>query len=118
VYIQYIARKKEVVEMSFKFTPDVITKLADKHGLTQKEVMECFANGEAVYFEDLEEDHKTDPPTWWFMAPTNRNRMLKICFMRKDDDIVIKTAFEPTSGKHLELYRQLAGLPFCWPHEE
>ncbi len=102
----------------FKFSPDVIAKLRDRHGLTQKEVTECFANGEAVYFEDMEEEHQTDPPTWWFMAPTNHNKMLKICFIRKDDDIVIKTAFEPSNIKHLELYRQLAKLPPCWPQEE
>ncbi|MGA0587901.1 DUF4258 domain-containing protein [Dyella sp. KRB-257] len=104
--------------MGFRFDPEVITKLRDKHDVTQKEVMECFANGEAIYFEDTDEKHQTDPPTWWFMAPTNRNRMLKICFMRKDGDIVIKTAFQPQSHMHLERYRQLAGLPSCWPSEE
>jgi hypothetical protein len=104
--------------MGFLFSRDVIAKLRDKHGLTQKEVIECFANGEGVYLIDTGEDHQTDPPTMWFMAPTNRNRMLKICFIRKDDDIEIKTAFEPTSDKHLELYRQQAGLSSCWPNEE
>lgn len=104
--------------MAITFHQDVIVKLRDKHELTQKEVIECFANGEGLYFLDTAEDHQTDPPTYWFMAPTNHNRMLKICFIRRDGDVVIKTAFEPTSSKHLVKYRQLAGLPSCWPSEE
>ncbi|OOG62055.1 hypothetical protein B0E46_13770 [Rhodanobacter sp. B04] len=101
-----------------KFLPDCINKLLVDHQVSQKEVLECFANGEAIYLEDTDEEHRTDPPSWWFMAPTNRNRMLKVCFIRRDGDVVIKTAFEPSSGKHLELYRQRAGLPSCWPSEE
>lgn len=104
--------------MGFKFSKITIDKLLQKHGVTQKEVMECFANGEAIYFEDSREEHRTDPPTMWFMAPTNRGRVLKVCFMLKDDDIIIKTAFEPTSSEHLELYIKLANLPKCWPDEE
>ncbi|NII73277.1 hypothetical protein FHW84_001846 [Dyella sp. SG562] len=104
--------------MGFNFSSHVITKLQDDHDVTQKEVMECFANGEAIYFLDPNEDHQTDPPTFWFMAPTNRNRMLKVCFIRRGDDVDIKTAFEPTSDKHLDTYRQQAGLPSCWPNEE
>jgi|SRR5690348_3118812 len=104
--------------MSIEFARDVISKLRDKHNVTQKEVIECFANGEAIYLMDTAEDHRTDPPTQWFMAPTNHGRMLKVCFIRKDDDVVIKTAFEPSSIKHLELYRELAKLPATWPSEE
>lgn len=100
------------------FLPDAIAKLTEKHNVSQKEVLECFANGEAIYLEDTSEEHRTDPPTWWFMAPTNRNRMLKVCFIRRDGDVLIKTAFEPSSSKHLELYRQQAKLPSCWPTEE
>jgi hypothetical protein len=48
--------------VGFHFSPDVIEKLRDKHRVTQKEVMECFANGEGLYFEDDREEHRTDPP--------------------------------------------------------
>lgn len=93
-------------------------KLLEKHRVTTKEVGECFANGEGLYFVDDSEEHRTDPPTYWFMAPTNHNRMLKICFVRQGSDGDIKTAFQPTNEKHLDLYRQLAKLPSCWPLEE
>lgn len=104
--------------MGFHFSKDVIRKLEDRHGVSQKEVIECFANGEAIYFTDDREEHRTDPPTMWFMAPTNHGRLLKVLFMLKDGDVVIKTAFEPSSDKHAEMYRQKAGLPPCWPNEE
>jgi hypothetical protein len=101
-----------------RFDPAVAAKLLEKHNVTTKEVAECFANGEGIYIVDEAEDHKTDPPTFWFMAPTNHNRMLKVCFVRRGGDVDIKTAFEPTSDKHLELYRQIANLSACWPFEE
>lgn len=104
--------------MGFKFSRTVIDKLRTKHDVTQKEVIECFANGEGIYFIDSREEHKTDPPTKWFMAPTNRGRMLKVFFMLADGDIVIKTAFEPDKSLHLDMYIELAGLPKCWPEEE
>lgn len=104
--------------MGFKFSRAVAEKLRTKHNLTEKEVMECFANGEGIYFIDSREEHKTDPPTKWFMAPTNHGRMLKVCFILEAGDIVIKTAFEPDKPVHLETYIRSAGLPNCWPDEE
>jgi uncharacterized DUF497 family protein len=101
-----------------RFDNAVAAKLLEKHNITTKEVVECFANSEGIYLIDETEDHKTDPPTFWFMAPTNHNRMLKVCFVRRGVDVDIKTAFEPTSDKHLELYGQSAGLSSCWPLEE
>jgi len=100
------------------FSPEVLKKLEEKHQVSRKEVEECFANGEAIYFKDTSEDHATDPPTYWFMAPTNHKRILKICFVRYGEDVQIKTAFEPSNPKHLEVYRQLAELPPNWPEEE
>jgi hypothetical protein len=97
---------------------DSIVEKLDKRGITMKHIEECFENGVGQYFLDPNEDHQTDPPTLWFMAPTNRNRILKICFLNRDGYAVIKTAFEPTSKKHLENYRQKAGLPAGWPSEE
>lgn len=96
----------------------VAKKLLDKHRVTEKEVVECFANGEGIYLLDEDEDHHTDPPTYWFMAPTNHNRILKVCFIRRGNNVDVKTAFEPSSPKHLEQYCQQAGLPACWPEEE
>lgn len=104
--------------MVFKMSSGVGAKLLEDHAVTMKEVFECFANGEAIYFEDDREFNKTDPPTWWFMAPTNHGRLLKVCFMRKEGDIEIKTAYEPDDDRPKRLYIQLAELPAGWPDEE
>lgn len=104
--------------MVFKMSQDVGQKLLERHGVQMKEVHECFANGEGIYFIDTREKNQTDPPTKWFVAPTNHGRILKVCFILKDGDIEIKTAYEPDDDKPLNLYIRLANLPANWPNEE
>lgn len=43
---------------------------------------------------DDREEHRTDPPTQWFVAETDRGRRLKICFVLQDGHVHIKTAYE------------------------
>ena len=38
---------------------------------------------------------KTDPPTLWFIAKTNKNRFLKIVYILKNSQTILKTAYEP-----------------------
>jgi hypothetical protein len=38
---------------------------------------------------------KTIPPTLWFIALTNKNRKLKIAYIQKGDQVILKTAYEP-----------------------
>ncbi len=80
--------------MPFVFSPAVLQKLLDKHGVTRREVEQCFENLEGRLLLDTREDHKTDPPTKWFVAPTNANRKLKVAFVQNGADIHIKTAYE------------------------
>lgn len=81
-------------------------KLLDKHDVTEKEVHECFLNREGDSFKDIREEHLTDPPTLWFVAETNRRRKLKICYVHKDDQIMIKTAY-PANAIEISLYERL-----------
>lgn len=71
------------------------TKLTEKHKVTRKEVEECFENKRGRLLQDDREDHRTDPPTQWFIAETHHLRELKIVFVRRGDDIFLKSAFEP-----------------------
>lgn len=73
----------------------VLEKLRDKHNVTVREVEQCFENLCGMFVEDEREDNKTDPPTLTFVAPTNRERLLKVCFIFLDGNVHIKTAFEP-----------------------
>lgn len=73
---------------------DVIEKLREKHGVSMREVEQCFENLCGLYVEDDREDNRTDPVTLAFVAPTNQGRLLKVCFMFIDGNVHIKTAFE------------------------
>lgn len=74
---------------------DVLAKLRDKHQVSRREIEQCFENKCGNYLEDAREDHKSDPATLWFVAPTNQDRLLKVVFIYLDGNIHIKSAFEP-----------------------
>lgn len=84
-------------------SPALIQKLQDKHAVIRREVEQCFENRVGNYVEDDREEHITDPPTLWFVSPTNCDRLLKIIFVFLDGNIYIKSAYEP-SQKVIELY--------------
>ncbi|EOX1789774.1 hypothetical protein [Vibrio cholerae] len=71
------------------------TKLMIKHGVKISEVEECFSNREKGFLEDKREEHKTDPPTQWFIAETDYGRKLKVVFIQTSDGVSLKTAYEP-----------------------
>lgn len=82
--------------MSFDVSPSVRLKLSDKHNVNLEEVEECFSNREGGFIEDDREEHKTDPATQWFIAETDRLRLLKVVFVQfPDGTIQLKTAYAP-----------------------
>lgn len=93
--------------MALKCSSAVKQKLAEKHGVNLEEVQQCFANREGGLLEDTREDHKTDPPTQWFIAETDYGRRLKIVFILKDGDILLKTAYSP-NDKEETIYTRYA----------
>jgi hypothetical protein len=91
---------------NFQVSYRVMQKLAERHNVTRDEVCECFLNRTGPSYFDNRENHKTDPPTMWFCAPTDRGRILKIAYVEYDDVLSLKTAFEPTDGSDA-LYERL-----------
>ena len=93
--------------MPLKFSDDVAKKLAEKHNVTQDEVQQCFANVEGKFLKDPREEHQTNPPTHWFIAETNRLRLLKVVFVASkvktetgtETQIDIKTAYPPDANE-------------------
>lgn len=71
----------------------ILGKLREKHGIELREVEQAFDNKCGFLLIDDREDHRTDPPTLWFVAPTNRGRMLKVIFMMIDGNIHLKSAY-------------------------
>lgn len=76
-----------------------LAKLSHKHDVSQREVEQCFENRVGNFLVDDREDHRTDPATLWFIAPTNKERLLKVVFIYTDGTIHIKSAFEPNAAE-------------------
>lgn len=84
----------------------ILEKLRDKHSVERREVEQCFENKIGTFLVDDREDHRTEPETLWFIAPTNTNRLLKVAFMFIDGNIHIKSAFDPYPNE-VEIYDEL-----------
>ncbi|WP_440683865.1 ADP-ribosyl-(dinitrogen reductase) hydrolase [Cysteiniphilum halobium] len=84
-------------------TPKIKDKLWHKHRVTVTEVTQCFINRDGCTLIDDRENNRTVPPTQWFIAKTDNNRNLKVVFIEFDEDVVIKTTYEP-NAKELEIY--------------
>lgn len=81
-------------------------KLASKHGVTIKDVEECLCDM-GVTLIDTRENHKTDPPTQWFIGQTFMGKKLKVVFIFENDDVIIKSAFPPNADE-LRIYAKYA----------
>jgi uncharacterized DUF497 family protein len=92
--------------MDFKITDRVLRKLRERHGVEREEVGECFLNRTGKFYGDSREDNKTDPPTYWFVAETDKGRLLKVVFVRYPDRYQIKSAYPPDDGSD-RLYEKL-----------
>jgi len=95
--------------MNLEITPRIRQKLTEKHGVSEEEIIQCFANREKEFLQDTREDHATDPATNWFVAETDRGRKLKVVFVYypKEKKVVIKTAYEANETE-IRIYQKYA----------
>jgi uncharacterized DUF497 family protein len=85
------------VMKNLKISDDVLEKITKEHNVKVSEVEQAFANRCAGLLEDKRVQHRTDPPTLWFVAPTNAGRRLKIVYMQIELEIHLKSAFDPNA---------------------
>ena len=85
--------------MHLRISPSVREKLKLKHGVSEKEILECFLNREGDTLEDDRDNNKTIPPTQRFVALTNKGRVLKVCFVETIANIEVKTAYDANSDE-------------------
>ncbi|CAB3753790.1 ADP-ribosyl-(dinitrogen reductase) hydrolase [Paraburkholderia humisilvae] len=91
---------------NLQISPSVQQKLAGKKPpVKQDEILQCFANREGKFLLDTREDHKSDPPTRWFIAETNFGRKLKIAFIPRGAVVTIRTAYDPNDDE-LRIYNK------------
>lgn len=79
-------------------------KLKTKHKVDLHEVRQCFHNKCGRLLTDNRALHKTNPPTLWFIADTNKGRALKIVYIQIGMEIHLKTAYEPNEEEK-QIYR-------------
>lgn len=70
-------------------------KLLASHGVTPREVEQCFENQAGRSLHDNRLQHQTEPPTLWFIAQTNNRRTLKVVYILIGGKVHIKTCYEP-----------------------
>ncbi len=83
-------------------TDAVKAKLKTKHKVELSEVAQCFHNKDGRLLTDNRDLHKTNPPTLWFIAQTNKGRALKIAYIQIGMKVHLKTAYAPNEDeKHI-----------------
>lgn len=80
-------------------SPRIDEKLDKKHDVEPAEIDQCFDNKCGFNLIDDRENHRTDPPSLYFVAETDKGRLLKIIFVYRDGKYYIKSAFEPTQSE-------------------
>lgn len=94
--------------LNISISPHIAIKIANKHKVVREEIEECFLNQSKQILTELRPEHKTNPPTFWFIANTDYGRQLKIVFiMRQHEVIEIKTAYEPSLNE-VKIYEKHA----------
>lgn len=91
--------------MRIKISPRIAQKMHEKHGVSEKELLECFENRRGADLFDTRAEHITDPLTRWFLAYTNHCRLLKIVFIPVDGVMEIKSVFPPNEDE-IRIYRK------------
>ena len=89
-----------------KISSKIEEKLKCKHNITVDEVIEAIGNAKGRPIEDTAEDHKTNPPSDWFISQTDKGRTLKIVIIFRNDDVYLKTAFDAKLS-HIKLFEEL-----------
>ncbi len=82
-------------------------KLIHKHGIRRIEVEECFLNRIGKSLRDTREEHRSDPPTVWFIGETHQGRLLKIVYVKKGNKYYLRTAYEPNQEEK-NIYNSIA----------
>ena len=78
------------------YISDWVRAKLDIHGVSEQEVEEAFFNSSGLFVKEVRREHRTRPPTFWFISLTCDGRPLKIAFIPVHEDgiLVLKTSFQ------------------------
>ncbi|MBN6074187.1 ADP-ribosyl-(dinitrogen reductase) hydrolase [Aggregatibacter actinomycetemcomitans] len=93
--------------MNIIISSQIQFKLKTKHNISDPEsaIREAFCNMDGETLIDTREDHASDPPTEWFISETNFGIKLKVCFIEKDGNFYIRTAYAP-NAEEIRIYEK------------
>ena len=96
--------------MEIIISPKTARKLKYEHKVTEAEIHECFENRSGETVIDDREQHRSIPPTEWFIAATDAGRKLKIVFIPLIEDkvVALRTAYPPNKLEE-RLYEKETG---------
>jgi uncharacterized DUF497 family protein len=72
----------------------IAEKLRVKHKVSKAEIAQCFQDNDNAFLTDDREEHASVPQTKWFVAETDKGRILKVCFVPYNGLFYIRTAYE------------------------
>jgi hypothetical protein len=93
--------------LALVISPKIEEKLRAKHDIEPAEVTECFYNRTKGALIDTREEHKTKPPSEWFIAKKDKGRLLKVIFVPDKGQIFIKSCFDADKTS-IRIYNKLA----------
>ena len=95
--------------MGIIISPKIRSKLAMKNPpVSLEEIEQCFITRDRNFLEDDRDNHRTTPPSQWFISDTYMGRLLKVVFIElKNGDIAIKTAYDPNDDEKY-IYRKFS----------
>ncbi|MCH9269040.1 hypothetical protein [Pantoea ananatis] len=87
--------------MKLVLSPAIRQKLKSKNPpITEDDVIQAFSNRDGKYLEDTREDHKSNPPTQWFVSQTDYGLKLKVVFIyRPDKGVFIRSAYQANADE-------------------
>lgn len=94
-----------MLEVSEKIREELANK---QPAVTVKEVEEALLNREGQLLIDNREQHRTTPPTLWFVSRTNRNRILKVMIVVENGRVYLKSAYDATA-EVIRIYESKSG---------
>jgi hypothetical protein len=97
--------------MNLFISTRVREKLLTKHKVNEAQVLQCFANKRGRDLLDTREQHRTHPPTRWFISQTDFGVRLKVCYVFDPSTqiVEIKSAFAP-NGAEERIYAKFGAV--------
>lgn len=89
---------------NLNISSDTRAKLAEKHSVTVEEIEQCFMNRQKGLLKDKRAQHATNPPTLWFVAETNKGRVLKVVYIQNGLIVDLKTCY-PANAAEISIYQ-------------